>query len=205
MPDLLSRRSLLPPEFICNIVNELLPDIDLQDLRVPLTVVALDLCSGKQVQLTRVSLRSAVLASAAIPAVFPPIDVDGRQLVDIGVIDALPVAVAADYGSDLTIAVDVGTEVSPARPAQTAKDVFLRVSDITERHVRQYTRGMADFIIRPIVASVPWHEVSHPEKLIEAGRDAARKALQRELSGAAHIRFRNRTFAESLPAAPPVS
>jgi len=182
MLDLLNRPSLLPSEFMLNIVTELLPDIDLRDLRIPLTVVALDLCSGKQVKLTRGSLRSAVVASTAIPGVFPPVDIDGKQLVDIGIIDALPVSVAVDYGSDLTIAVDVGSDVVAAPPVQTAKDVFLRVSDVTERHVRQYTRGMSDLIIRPQVSGVPWYEFSRPEKLFESGRHAAREALKQYFS-----------------------
>ena len=180
MLDLLSRPSLLPPEFIENIVTTLVPDIDIRDVRVPLSIVALDLCSGKQVTLTRGSLRSAVLASTAIPGVFPPVERDGCQLVDIGVIDALPVSVALEYGSDMTIAVDVGADVESKARVQTAREIFLRVSDITERHVRQYTRGMADLIIRPQVTGIPWYDFSRPGELIENGRHAAGLALHRE-------------------------
>jgi len=180
MLNLLRRPSLLPGELIHNIITSLLPDIDIRDVRIPLTIVALDLQSGQQVKLTRGSLRDAVLASTAIPGVFPPVNIDGRQLVDIGVIDALPVAVASDYGSDLTIAIDVGANVIPSPPLTTAKDIFLRISDLTERHVRQYTRGMADLVIRPQVTHIPWYDFSRPEELIDSGRLAARQSLHRE-------------------------
>jgi len=182
MLDLISRPSLLPAELIESIITNLVPDIDIRDARIPLTIVALDLQSGQQVKLTRGPLRQAVLASTAIPGVFPPVDIDGRQLVDIGVIDALPVAVAAEYGSDLTIAVDVGADVEPTEHLDTAKDIFLRISDLTERHVRQYTRGMADLVIRPQVAGIPWYDFSRPQELIESGRVAARQAFYREFA-----------------------
>jgi NTE family protein len=142
----------------------------------------LDLQSGRQVKLTRGPLRSAVLASTAIPGIFPPVEIGGKQLVDIGVIDALPVAVARDYGSDLTIAVDVGAEVEPSESLDTAKDIFLRISDVTERHVRHYTRGMADLLIRPEVAASPWYDFSRPEELIESGRIAARQAFHNKFA-----------------------
>ena len=177
MLELLSRPSLLPADFIQNIITALLPDIDIRDARIPLTIVALDLQSGQQLKLTRGSLRSAVLASMAIPGIFPPVEMDGHQLVDIGVIDALPVAVATDYGSDLTIAVDVGAEVEASPPLSTARDIFLRISDVTERHVRRYTRGMADLVIRPQVSDIPWYDFSRPAELIECGRVAARQAF----------------------------
>ncbi len=180
MLDLLRRPSLLPGELIQSIITALLPDIDIRDVRIPLTIVALDLQTGQQVKLTRGSLRDAVLASTAIPGVFPPVEIDGRQLVDIGVIDALPVAVASAYGSDLTIAVDVGADVVPSPRLETAKDIFLRISDLTERHVRQYTRDMADLVIRPNVTDIPWYDFSRPQELIEAGRVATQQCFHRE-------------------------
>lgn len=182
MLDLIRRPSLLPATFIQDIITALLPDIDIRDARIPLTIVALDLQTGEQIALTRGSLRSAVLASTAIPGIFPPVDIDGRQLVDIGVIDALPVAVASEYGSDLTIAVDVGANVEPSPPLTTAKDIFLRINDLTERHVRRYTRGMADLVIRPPVAGRPWYDFSKPLELIECGRVATRQAFFREFA-----------------------
>ncbi len=182
MLDLISRPSLLPAELIESIITALVPDIDIRDARIPLTIVALDLQSGQQVKLTRGSLRNAVLASTAIPGVFPPVDIDGRQLVDIGVIDALPVAVASEYGSDLTIAVDVGADVETSPRLETAKDIFLRISDLTERHVRQYTRGMADLVIRPQVTGIPWYDFSRPQELIESGRVATRQSFYREFA-----------------------
>ncbi len=146
------------------------------------STTALALQTSPQFAMTRRALRTAVLASTAIPGVFPPVEIDGRQLVDIGVIDALPVAVASEYGSDITIAVDVGADIEPSPPLHTAKDIFLRISDVTERHVRQYTRGMADLVIRPPVSDIPWYDFSRPQELIECGRVAARQTIFREFA-----------------------
>ncbi len=50
--------------------------------------------------------------------------------------DALPVAVADDYRSDLTIAVDVGGDVEALPPLSKARDIFLHIGDLTKRQVR---------------------------------------------------------------------
>jgi predicted acylesterase/phospholipase RssA len=72
--------------------------------------------------------------------------------------------------------------VEPSPPLTTAKDIFLRINDLTERHVRQYTRGMADVIIRPPVSGMPWYDFSKPTELIECGRVATRQAFVREFA-----------------------
>jgi NTE family protein len=73
--------------------------------------------------------------------------------------------------------VDVGAKLEPIERCPTAVDVFLRLGDIGEHLVRDYTRGMAGFLIRPDVASTPWYDFSDPDSLITTGRLAARDFL----------------------------
>lgn len=77
------------------------------DLQVPLTVMAADMGSGKEVELNKGPLTPALLATSAVPAVFPPVEIDGMQLADGGVIDSLATHVAFEQGADYVIAVDV--------------------------------------------------------------------------------------------------
>lgn len=173
---LFRRSSLLSSDMIRDIVDALLPDIDIRDTATPLSIVALDLYSGKQVTLTEGSLKDAVLASAAIPGVFPPVEWGSMLLCDIGMMDAIPAQVAKQYGKDLTIAVDVGGEAEPIDSCVTAADIFLRLSYVGEPLMRQYTIGIADVVIRPDVSRVPWYDFSSPADLIEKGREAVRTA-----------------------------
>src|SRR5262249_25257493 len=59
--------SLLPGRILEEVVNSLLPDADIADARIPLTIVAVDLITGREVQITRGPVRRAVLGSASLP------------------------------------------------------------------------------------------------------------------------------------------
>ncbi len=174
---LFSKPALLGQDVMQDVVDALLPDMDIRDLKVPLSVVALDLYSGRKIVLTAGSLKDAVMASAAIPGVFPPVKWGSMLLCDVGMMDAIPSKIATSYGADVTIAVDVGAQLEPIDRCPTAVNVFLRLGDIGEHLVRDYTRGVADCLIRPDVASTPWYDFSDPDSLIATGRLAARNFL----------------------------
>ncbi|MCP4782647.1 MAG: patatin-like phospholipase family protein [Fuerstiella sp.] len=174
---LFSKPALLAEDVMQDVVDALLPDMDIRDLTVPLSIVALDLYSGRKVVLTEGSLKDAVMASAAIPGVFPPVRWGSMLLCDVGMMDAIPAKIAKSYAADVTIAVDVGAQLEPIERCPTAVDVFLRLGDIGEHVVRDYTRGVADFLIRPDVCATPWYNFSDPKLLIATGRQAARDFL----------------------------
>jgi NTE family protein len=72
----------------------------LEDARIPLHVVATDIISGEEVLLSRGNAVEAVLASAAIPAVFPSVEIEGRHLVDGGIADNAAISQAVALGAD---------------------------------------------------------------------------------------------------------
>jgi NTE family protein len=95
------------------------------DLRVPLTVTAVDLESGELVLFGAggrdVPLEDALYATCALPLYFPPAGIDGRRYVDGGLRAVLPLDAAAAFAPDLLFAVDVGPawrETPPDRPAR---------------------------------------------------------------------------------------
>lgn len=83
------------------------------DLRIPLAMMAVDMNTGREVVLDSGPLLPAVLASSAVPAVFPPVEMDGMKLADGGVIDSLNTEVAFVRGADRVIAVDVYPQLEP--------------------------------------------------------------------------------------------
>lgn len=168
------RPALLGADVIGDIVDALIPDIDISDTVTPLSIVALDLLSGRKVVLTRGSLKDAVMASAAIPGVFPPVKMNGMLLCDIGMMDAIPAKVARSYGHSFTFAVDVGSKIERIESCDSAAEIFLRLSDIGEPLMREYTSSVADIVIRPDVSNTAWYDFSNPEGLISLGRDAVR-------------------------------
>ena len=86
----ITQPSMLPGVVLQDVVNHLIPEMDLADTRVPLSIVSVDLCSGHRVVLEKGPLRRAVQASSALPGIFPPVEWDGMLLCDIGVLNSLP-------------------------------------------------------------------------------------------------------------------
>lgn len=77
------------------------------DLRLPVTLMAVDMLHGEEVLLNTGPLLPALLASSAVPGAFPPVKLNGMQLADGGVIDSLATHVAFEQGANKVIAVDV--------------------------------------------------------------------------------------------------
>lgn len=78
-----------------------------EDTAVKLALMAVDAVTGKEVAITSGKLLPAVLASSALPVVFPPVNHMGMQLVDGGVVDALATHPAYELGADKIVAVDI--------------------------------------------------------------------------------------------------
>jgi len=100
--------SLVSPRGLRTLLEEHLPCEALEDTAVPVHVVATDFASGEEVLLSRGPAPRAVLASAAIPAVFPPVALDGRQLVDGGIASNTPIDAAARLGATRIIVLPTG-------------------------------------------------------------------------------------------------
>lgn len=90
---------------------EAFEDKTFDDLKIPLTVMAVDMQHGREVELKSGPLIPSLLATSAVPAVFPPVELDGMQLADGGVIDSLATHVAYAQGADVVIGVDVYSQL----------------------------------------------------------------------------------------------
>ena len=173
-----TRRSFLPSAFLEDVVTHLLPDADLADAVIPIGVAAADLRTGLPVVLERGSVRDAVRASAALPGIFPPVEIGDYLLCDLGVVAALPTRLARQLSKDPVIAIDVAGGLQPLDDCPTAMDVLTRVMDIGECTFRADLRAEADLLIVPDVSRIHWADFSQSQRLIELGRIAARKTLE---------------------------
>ncbi len=174
----ISHPSLLPGIVMRDVVDNLLPDADIADVEIHLSIVAADLRSGHKVILERGSVREAVRASSALPGIFPPVEFEGMLLSDVGVFYSLPTTVARSYGLHQVIAVDVSSDMRRIQNCGTALDVLMRMDEIGESLFRKQVRDAADLVIRPDVSGIQWFDFSLPKELIETGREAGREALR---------------------------
>lgn len=106
--------SIDPEATILAVLPDALPE-RIEDLDIPLTVVATDYHARKAVRFTEGDLRKVLAASMALPVIFRPVQIDGRVLIDGGVTENLPIR--ALPASDVCLAVDVASE-PPARDGE---------------------------------------------------------------------------------------
>ncbi|MCA9191614.1 MAG: patatin-like phospholipase family protein [Planctomycetales bacterium] len=181
------RRSLLCGQVLEEVISHLIPDVDIAELPIPLSIVTIDLLTGHQVVLERGSIRKAIAASAAIPGIFPPVEWNGMLLCDVGVLDSLPVRMARSYATDqLVIGIDVGPTLEPISKCDSAIHVLLRMDEIAERLYRRVQIEEVDLLIKPEVGHIQWFDFCQPSRTVDLGRHAARLAINR-FAQACHI------------------
>jgi len=173
----ISRPSMLPGLVLQEVVNNLLPDADIADAKIPLAIEAVDLRSGHRVVLEKGSVRQAVKASSSIPGIFPPVDFGEMQLCDVGVLCSVPTVVARTYNPRCLVAVDVSSNLRTVHRCETAIDVLIRTDEIGEVMFRKQVQNLADVLIHPRVDGIEWFDFSVAHELIEAGRQAGQHSL----------------------------
>jgi len=110
------RAALCSPVGLRRLLAAELPMGRLEEARVPVHVTATDVLSGQEVLLSKGDAVSAVLASAAIPAVFPPVEIDGRLLYDGGLADNAPISKAVALGATRIFVLPTGYACALAEP-----------------------------------------------------------------------------------------
>jgi NTE family protein len=146
------------------------------DLAMPFAAVASDILTGQTVVMTEGSLSEAVIASAAVPAIFEPLRRDGRLLVDGGLTDNLPVQVARDLGADVVIAVDVMPPLDGSYEPKDINEMVMFSWNIVQRACEP-GRKHADVVITPKVATVSLMDFTQAHTAYDAGVVAAEEAL----------------------------
>ncbi|HVI74062.1 MAG TPA: patatin-like phospholipase family protein [Anaeromyxobacteraceae bacterium] len=148
---------------------------NIEDLKIPFAAVATDLNWGAKVVLDRGPVARAVRASSAIPGVFQPVQVDGKLLIDGGVVDNIPVSVARAKGADIVVAVDIGENVGRTNITNLV-DVTLQATSIMFTLNAEHAKKDADVLIAPRVGDVTMLDFSQKKRCMQAGIEAARVA-----------------------------
>jgi NTE family protein len=133
-------------------VHELVGDVLIEDLPVSFTAVATDLFAQKAVWLQRGPLEVAMRASIAIPGVFTPVMLNGRLLVDGGLMDPVPTAPIASSPADVTIAIDLGGERSGLPEGTSLGETAEERS--ADEWIERFRRGTAHLVDRDLIGSV---------------------------------------------------
>lgn len=115
-----TRTSLFKGERIIGVLKDLIGDRQIENLPVGFTAVATAIEEQREVWLNKGSLFNAINASIAVPGIFSPVTIDGRLLVDGGLVNPVPIAPTLNDATDITIAVNLGGTTEHYRPVEKA-------------------------------------------------------------------------------------
>ena len=100
----LNKTGFFSTESLKDLMLEYVGDVNIEDAAIPLSIVATDINSGEEIILTTGSVADAVCASAAIPGIYIPVEINGRTLVDGGLVQNVPIEALLAAGAGVTIA-----------------------------------------------------------------------------------------------------
>ena len=144
---------LITPGPLRSLIESELPYERLEDAPLPCYVVATDALEGTEVVLSSGPAAAALLASAAIPAVFPPVLLDGRFLLDGGVSNNTPISIAVEMGATRVIVLPTGISCSLQAPPSSAMALALHALNLLI--MRQLANDIERFASVADVITVP--------------------------------------------------
>ena len=148
-----------------------------EDLPIPFACVAADISNGKVVVLKDGVLPMAMRATMAIPGVFAPVEIDGRVLVDGGVLNNFPVDVARDMGADIVIGVDIQNDSPSPENLKSIPQILSQMISLMGNE--SYLRNVedVDILIKPDVSNYGTYSFNKAavEQLIVNGYVAAKE------------------------------
>jgi len=164
-------------EGLKKIIKDLVGDKAFTDTKIPFAAVAADLVKGEKVIIRKGKLFDALLASASIPGMFPPVILDKKILVDGGIVDVVPIEAAQSLGASFVIGVNVSQTLKKRVEFDNAVEIFFRSDSITSSELRKLQLSFADVVITPKVGRFHWSDFSKPEQCVREGEIAAQNTI----------------------------
>lgn len=166
------RLGLLDGGRLEHLLVKVLGDRRIEDLALPFACVATDIVTGEEVVIRTGPLAPAIRASCSMPGFFTPVEIDGRLLVDGGVVDNVPVDVAKSLGADFVIAVDVSGRIDATPFNRNILGVLLRSYEIMLHEKRAIEAKGASVLIRPRVEKLGLVNLDAADAYIKSGWEA---------------------------------
>lgn len=185
------RKGLLSNRSLRRFLHGEVGDTRIEDLRTPLALVAADILTQQEVVFRTGLLWQAVLASLSIPGVYPALWIGKHLVVDGGVLNPVPVSIAAEMGAGVVIAVKLVGEAAPHTEVESvlakgtppsALSVILRSIELMQGRIVSEAGGARVVTITPELADLPSNKLkafAGGGRFIDLGEEAAEKAMPR--------------------------
>jgi len=149
---------------------------NIEETKIPFYAVACDLNTGEPVVFDKGPIEKAVRASSSIPGIFTPVSLNGRTLVDGGVIGSVAPETAREKGADIVIVVNIGKEITNYDTGNIVA-ITLQAIDIMSHKIDNYKNKDADVLIEPEVGTVSTMDFSKKKELMLSGIKAGQEAI----------------------------
>lgn len=158
-------------------------EVTFEDLEIPFCCVASDMLSGRVVTLSEGNVTKAVRASSSMPAIFRPVRLDGKLLIDGGVLCRVPTQQAWEMGADAVLAVDVlGNTGDSVKNVKNILSMVFRVYDMMDYNAnemkKQVTKRKNELWITPDMQGMSQYLAKDMEKAYEQGYAATKEKIK---------------------------
>ncbi len=169
-------RGLIRGEALARFVREHTGGRAIEQMAMPLGIVANDLDSGETILFRRGDPGAAVRASSAVAAMFQPVSISGREYVDGGLVSPVPVRFARQMGATLVLAVDI-SQAPEGGPTGDAFRMLLQTFAIMGKSINRLELRDADLVLRPMLTGMSGSDFRSRERAVAAGRSVALQQL----------------------------
>ncbi|WP_243231896.1 patatin-like phospholipase family protein [Flavobacterium pectinovorum] len=146
---------------------------DFNQLPTPFLCIGTDIETGQEVLLNKGNLAQAMVASAAFPSLFSPVEVDGKLLVDGGVVNNYPIKEVRDLGADIIIGVDVQDDLLSRKGLKNATRILVQITNLQSIEKMKGKRADTDVYIKPDIRDFGVISFDKGGEIIRRGEDAA--------------------------------
>jgi NTE family protein len=143
---------------------------DFNKLPIPFACIGTDLSTGDAIVINKGNIISAIRASMAIPSVFTPVDINGKTLVDGGVVNNFPVLDVKKMGADYVIGVNLSKGLDKAEDLETMFDVLLQLAFLKDAITFEEHKAACDIYILPELTGYGTGDFSYSDSIIDIGK-----------------------------------
>ena len=164
---------------------------DFSKLPIPFLCVATDVETGDQILLDKGYLPEAILASGTFPSLFRPVEINGRVLIDGGVVNNYPIGELKKMGADVVIGVDVQHGLSDRESLLSATEILLQINNYRTVRDMQKKSAQTDIYITPDIKDYSVIDFDMGKVIIDRGEEAARLQMDElmKISKAPNIKW----------------
>lgn len=159
-----------------NFINSNVKGRPIENLNKTFAAVATNLKNGEMMVFRTGNTGMAVRASSSVPVFFQPVNINGQDYVDGGLVAPVPSSVARTLGADFVIAVDISDRPQDGSTAGIS-DILWQTFSIFGQTINRHEQSSADIIIRPVTSGLPSADVSGRDKAVLEGEKAVAAIL----------------------------